>query len=65
MEGLIEVAQSLLHRARRSITFDRGTEFTDWPLSAGRHAGLVLQSAIAVAKGHCHRTADTRTRMGV
>ena len=66
MEGLIQVVQSLLHRAHRSITFDRGTEFTDWPLiSAGRHAGLVLRSAIAVAKGRCRRTAETRTRMRV
>lgn len=31
MDGLIQVLQSLLHLARRSITFDRGTEFTDWP----------------------------------
>lgn len=36
MDGLIQVLQSLPHRARRSITFDRGTEFTDWPyLQAG------------------------------
>jgi IS30 family transposase len=26
--GFLEVLQSLPHRARRSITFDRGTEFT-------------------------------------
>ncbi|MFW8642025.1 IS30 family transposase [Rhizobium beringeri] len=26
-----QVLQSLPHLARRSITFDRGTEFTDWP----------------------------------
>lgn len=31
MDGLIQVLQSLPHLARRSITFDRGTEFTDWP----------------------------------
>lgn len=31
MDGLIRVFQSLPHLARRSITFDRGTEFTDWP----------------------------------
>jgi IS30 family transposase len=31
MDGLIRVLQSLPHLARRSITFDRGTEFTDWP----------------------------------
>ena len=27
MDGLIQMP----HLARRSITFDRGTEFTDWP----------------------------------
>jgi IS30 family transposase len=31
MDGLIRALQSLPHLARRSITFDRGTEFTDWP----------------------------------
>jgi IS30 family transposase len=31
MDGLIRVLQSLPHLARRSITFDHGTEFTDWP----------------------------------
>ena len=31
MDGLIQVLQSLPHQARRSITFDRGTELTDWP----------------------------------
>ena len=36
MARLIGVLQALPHRARRSITFDRGTEFTDWPyLRAG------------------------------
>lgn len=36
MDKLIGVLQSLPHLARRSITFDRGTEFTDWPyLQAG------------------------------
>jgi IS30 family transposase len=36
MEGLINVLGPLPHAARRSITFDRGTEFTDWPyLQAG------------------------------
>ena len=36
MDGLIQALQSLPHLARRSITFDRGTEFTDWPyLQAG------------------------------
>jgi hypothetical protein len=36
MERLISVMRALPHRARRSITFDRGTEFTDWPyLQAG------------------------------
>jgi len=28
---LIRALQSLPHLARRSITFDRGAEFTDWP----------------------------------
>jgi transposase, IS30 family len=31
MDGLIHALQALPHLARRSITFDRGTEFTDWP----------------------------------
>lgn len=31
MDGLIQVLQSLPHLARRSVTFDRGREFTDWP----------------------------------
>ena len=31
MDGLIQTLQALPHLARRSITFDRGTEFTDWP----------------------------------
>lgn len=36
MEGLIDTLGPLPHAARRSITFDRGTEFTDWPyLQAG------------------------------
>ena len=36
MERLIRTLQALPHLARRSITFDRGTEFTDWPyLQAG------------------------------
>jgi transposase, IS30 family len=36
MDGLLKVLQALPLTARRSITFDRGTEFTDWPyLQAG------------------------------
>jgi IS30 family transposase len=36
MNGLITVLQPLPHIARRSITFDRGTEFTEWAyLQAG------------------------------
>ncbi|MFK0333925.1 IS30 family transposase [Rhizobium sp. NPDC090275] len=31
MDGLIKALKALPHLARRSITFDRGTEFTDWP----------------------------------
>lgn len=31
MNGLVQALQTLPHLARRSITFDRGTEFTDWP----------------------------------
>jgi len=31
MDGLVRALQALPHLARRSITFDRGTEFTDWP----------------------------------
>ena len=36
MDGLVKVLQALPFAAPRSITFDRGTEFTDWPyLQAG------------------------------
>ncbi|TDW16235.1 hypothetical protein EV128_13930 [Rhizobium azibense] len=36
MDGLIQALQSLPHLAGRSITFDRGTEFSEWPyLRAG------------------------------
>ncbi|CAK7262098.1 transposase (plasmid) [Shinella sp. WSC3-e] len=42
MERLIGALQTLPHRARRSITFDRGTEFRD----------LVLRPTIALAKRH-------------
>jgi IS30 family transposase len=36
MERLIRTLEPLPATARRSITFDRGTEFTDWPyLQAG------------------------------
>ncbi|TDQ29678.1 integrase-like protein [Phyllobacterium brassicacearum] len=36
MERLIRTLEPLPPTARRSITFDRGTEFTDWPyLQAG------------------------------
>lgn len=36
MEGLISALSSLPHHARRLITFDRGTEFSEWPyLQAG------------------------------
>jgi IS30 family transposase len=45
MDKLIGVLQSLPHFARRSITFDRGTEFTDWPyLQAGseRRPGFAI-----------------------
>jgi IS30 family transposase len=41
MDGLIDVLSSLPHAARRSITFDRGTEFTDWPYL---QAGLGVQT---------------------
>ena len=45
MDGLIEALEPLPHLARRSITFDRGTEFTDWPyLQAGigrRHGSAI------------------------
>ncbi len=44
MERLVGVLQALPHRARRLITFDRGTEFTDWP-----H----LQAGIGVATWFC------------
>lgn len=41
MNGLIEVLAPLPAAARRSITFDRGTEFTDWPYL---QAGLGVQT---------------------
>ncbi len=31
MNGLVQALQALPHLARRSITFDRGTEFSNWP----------------------------------
>jgi len=57
MDGLIQALQSLPHLARRSITFDRGTEFTDWPY---------LQAASAPKRGsaihnHPGRRARSRT----
>jgi IS30 family transposase len=41
MDGLIDVLGFLPQAARRSITFDRGTEFTDWPYL---QAGLGVQT---------------------
>ena len=41
MDGLIEALAPLHAAARRSITFDRGTEFTDWPYL---QAGLGVQT---------------------
>ncbi|GAA0277910.1 hypothetical protein GCM10008965_51560 [Methylorubrum aminovorans] len=41
MDGLIHALGSLPHAARRSITFDRGTEFTDGPYL---QAGLGVQT---------------------
>lgn len=41
MDGLIDALAPLPHTARRSITFDRGTEFTDWPYL---QAGLGVQT---------------------
>jgi len=41
MDGLIDTLSALPHAARRSITFDRGTEFTDWPYL---QAGLGVQT---------------------
>lgn len=41
MDGLINTLSALPHAARRSITFDRGTEFTDWPYL---QAGLGVQT---------------------
>lgn len=41
MDGLIGVLGPLPHFARQSITFDRGTEFTDWP---NLQAGLGVQT---------------------
>lgn len=54
MERLVGALQALPHRARRSITFDRGTEFTALPyLQVGIGAQtLVLRPAIALAEEH-------------
>lgn len=41
MDGLIDVLGPPPHSARRSITFDRGTDFTDWPYL---QAGLGVQT---------------------
>jgi len=41
MTGLIDALGPLPYVARRSITFDRGTEFTDWPYL---QAGLGVQT---------------------
>jgi IS30 family transposase len=41
MDGLIDVLGALPHAARRSMPFDRGTEFTDWPYL---QAGLGVQT---------------------
>lgn len=41
MDGLIDALSPLPYVARRSITFDRGTEFTDWPYL---QAGLGVQT---------------------
>lgn len=41
MDGLVGVLGPLPHFARQSITFDRGTEFTDWPYL---QAGLGVQT---------------------
>jgi transposase, IS30 family len=44
MNGLVQALQTLPHLARRSITFDRGTEFTDWPY---------LQASIGIQTWFC------------
>ena len=44
MDGVVRVLQSLPHIARRSITFDRGTEFTEW---------AYLQAGIGAATWFC------------
>src|SRR5690606_3208822 len=41
MDRLINTLSALPHAARSSITFDRGTEFTDWPYL---QAGLGIQT---------------------
>lgn len=53
IDGLLNALGPLPHAARRSITFDRGTEFTDWPTcSRAWRADLVLRPASAVAERH-------------
>ncbi len=45
MDKIIAVIRALLHPARRSNTFDRGTEFVSWPhlpASRDRHEQLVV-----------------------
>lgn len=44
MDGLIDVLSPLPSAVRGSITFDRGTEFTDWPY---------LQAGLGVQTGFC------------
>lgn len=56
---------SLVERARRSITFDRGTEFTDWPyLQAGIGTQTwFCRSAVALAKRHRRKHQQTGQEM--
>lgn len=56
MDGPIDTLSALPHSARRSITFDRGTEFTDWPLL---QAGLGVQTWFC---DHSHRDRKDRSK---
>ena len=52
MEGLIDALGALPHAARRSITFDRGTEFMDWPYL---QAGLGVQTWFCDPQSPCRK----------
>lgn len=54
MGKVIRAIRDLPIAARKSIIFDRGTEFVSWPHLQGRDrdTDVVLRSLSALAKGH-------------